>query len=130
MFNQALAEKCMPVPETAIMHDWWLALTAAAFGKLVFLDQPLIHYRQHQNNTIGAKEFTKLTPVSRSFWQKLFATKANEHLIEVGVQADAFKRRFGRELEFRDKVVLFLCAGMKIRLAFVQRVFYRLARRF
>ncbi len=130
MINQALAEKCMPVPETAIMHDWWLAMTCAAFGKLVFLDQPLIHYRQHQNNTIGAKEFTKLTPVSRSFWQKVFATKANGHLVEVGIQAAAFKRRFGRELALRNKVALFLCTGMGIKVAFIQRIFYRLARRF
>jgi hypothetical protein len=112
------------------MHDWWLAMTAAAFGQIVFLDQPLIHYRQHQNNTIGAKEFLKSTPASRSFWQKVFATKANEHLIEVGVQAAAFRQRFGKELEFRDRVALTLCSGMRIRVAFIQRIFYKLARRF
>jgi glycosyltransferase involved in cell wall biosynthesis len=130
LINQALAEKSLPVPSTAIMHDWWLAMTAAAFGELVFLDQPLIHYRQHQNNTIGAKEFSSPTPVSRSFWQKVFATKANEHLVEVGVQAAAFGQRFGKELEFRDRVALTLCSGMRVRVAFIQRIFYRLARRF
>ena len=130
IINQALAEKCLPVPATAIMHDWWFAMTAAAFGKVVFLDQALIHYRQHQNNTIGAKEFVRETPVSRSFWQKVFATKANTHLIEVGVQASAFRNRYGKELEFRDSVALFLCSGMKVRIAFIQRIFYRLARRF
>ncbi len=130
MINQALAEKCLPVPKAAIMHDWWLAMTAAAFGKVIFLDQPLIHYRQHQNNTIGAKEFVRLTPASRSFWQKVFATKANEHLVEVGIQAVAFRQRFSKELGFRDRVALLLCSGMKIRVAFIQRFFYRLARRF
>lgn len=130
MINRALAEKFLPVPDAAIMHDWWLAMTASAFGKLVFLDQPLIHYRQHQNNTIGAKEFVQTTSTSRSFWQKIVTTKANEHLIEVGIQAAAFRGRFGKELEFRDRVALGLCAGMKVRVAFIQRIFYRMARRF
>jgi len=130
LINQALAEKCLPVPDRAIMHDWWLAITAAAFGDIIFLDQPLIHYRQHQNNTIGAKEFIKPELVSRSFWQKVFATKANEHLVEVGVQASAFRLRFGKEMSFRNSVALVLCSGMRIKVAFLQRVFYRLARRF
>ena len=36
------------------MHDWFVALTAAAFGHVVFLDRPLTRYRQHGDNAIGA----------------------------------------------------------------------------
>ena len=36
------------------MHDWFIALTAASFGRIVFLDQPLTRYRQHGANVIGA----------------------------------------------------------------------------
>ena len=36
------------------MHDWFIALTAASFGKIRFVDQPLTRYRQHGDNTIGA----------------------------------------------------------------------------
>ena len=36
------------------MHDWFIALTAAAFGHVVFVDQPLTMYRQHTENAIGA----------------------------------------------------------------------------
>ena len=36
------------------MHDWFIALTAASFGKIRFMDQPLTRYRQHGDNTIGA----------------------------------------------------------------------------
>ena len=36
------------------MHDWFIALTAAAFGRIAFVDRPLTAYRQHTGNTIGA----------------------------------------------------------------------------
>lgn len=49
-----LAGECEDSSET-VMHDWWLGLTAARFGRLVYLDQPTIDYRQHDNNNVGAK---------------------------------------------------------------------------
>ena len=36
------------------MHDWFIALTAASFGRIAFVDQPLTRYRQHGGNAIGA----------------------------------------------------------------------------
>lgn len=36
------------------MHDWFVALTAASFGKIGFVDRPLTRYRQHGDNAIGA----------------------------------------------------------------------------
>ena len=36
------------------MHDWFIALTAASFGRIAFVSQPLTRYRQHGGNAIGA----------------------------------------------------------------------------
>lgn len=36
------------------MHDWFIALTAAAFGRIGFVNRPLTRYRQHGENAIGA----------------------------------------------------------------------------
>lgn len=36
------------------MHDWFIALTAAAFGHIVFIPEPLVDYRQHGANVMGA----------------------------------------------------------------------------
>jgi len=38
------------------MHDWWAALVAAAFGRIVFVDKPLVYYRQHGGNQVGASK--------------------------------------------------------------------------
>lgn len=56
LFNKALADLVDEIPAGTIMHDWWLYLVAACFGKVCFLEQPTILYRQHSNNAIGAKK--------------------------------------------------------------------------
>ena len=55
MINRALAQKCGQIPDNSIMHDWWLALTAILFGKLVCMSEVTMLYRQHSNNQVGAK---------------------------------------------------------------------------
>lgn len=41
-------------PSTMYMHDWFIALTAAAFGHVIFIPEPLVDYRQHGVNVVGA----------------------------------------------------------------------------
>jgi glycosyltransferase involved in cell wall biosynthesis len=73
MCNKALLEVANPIPTNAIMHDWWLALVAAYTGRVRFLDETLVHYRQHSQNVIGAKSFWQgLNPFNNCFvsWRK------------------------------------------------------------
>lgn len=53
IFEKNLALKAMPFPEN-IIHDWWLAYIATLHGRLAYVDQPLVRYRQHSSNVIGA----------------------------------------------------------------------------
>lgn len=66
MINRALLEKATPIPEEALVHDWWFALCAKYFGILYYIDTPLIDYRQHGLNSIGAISFKDRT----SFFKK------------------------------------------------------------
>ena len=63
MVNQALLARFVPIPEAqnCIMHDWWLAILAAAFGKIGFVETPTILYRQHGSNQVGAKNAHSLS---------------------------------------------------------------------
>ncbi|MEG0832387.1 MAG: glycosyltransferase family 2 protein [Oscillospiraceae bacterium] len=54
MVNRALADMVREQPAECVMHDWWLALVAAAFGKIDVVDEPLMLYRQHGSNQVGA----------------------------------------------------------------------------
>lgn len=52
--KKELIQKYLPIPENKIMvHDWWMALIISQKGKLVFLDESTIKYRQHGNNQLG-----------------------------------------------------------------------------
>ena len=57
MINKDLAKLCLPMSSNAIVHDWWVGLVASCFGKIGYVDDSTIKYRQHTSNTIGAKGF-------------------------------------------------------------------------
>lgn len=57
MINRKLRDLAVPIPPEAIMHDYWLALAAAAFGKIAYLNEPTILYRQHGANDTGAQKY-------------------------------------------------------------------------
>jgi len=42
------------LPNHVYVHDWWCYLVISCFGKIIFDDNPLIKYRQHGGNVIGA----------------------------------------------------------------------------
>ncbi|HEL1986571.1 TPA: glycosyltransferase family 2 protein [Streptococcus suis] len=58
MINHTLAEMWQETDDI-LMHDWYLALLASAFGNLVFIDQPGELYRQHSDNVLGARTLSK-----------------------------------------------------------------------
>lgn len=60
MVNRALADRVGPPFDGVAMHDWWLAVLAAAFGGLAFVDRPTVLYRQHGANTVGARSARSL----------------------------------------------------------------------
>lgn len=55
-FNRALLVEAVPVPDEALMHDWWLMLYAIFLGKISYSSFPYIYYRQHGRNELGAKK--------------------------------------------------------------------------
>jgi rhamnosyltransferase len=42
----------------ALMHDWWVGIVAASCGKLVYLDEATVLYRQHGDNEVGAETYS------------------------------------------------------------------------
>jgi rhamnosyltransferase len=55
LINRALLQAALPIPNAAVMHDWWLALVAAALGELLYVSDPMVLYRQHGANTVGIR---------------------------------------------------------------------------
>lgn len=62
MFNSA-ARKATPLPTAdAVMHDSWITLSTISKGGFVsVLHRPLVYYRQHGTNSVGARDVKKVT---------------------------------------------------------------------
>ena len=110
--NRALLNKALPVPADAIMHDWWLALVAAAFGKIGFVDRATMSYRQHGSNTVGAKGWTMAFIASRL--KQLISGVGAGELLRPGIkQAQAFLQRYKRCLSAEQLVEVDTMAHMQ-----------------
>lgn len=102
IINKSLAKMAAPIPDKAIMHDWWIGLVAAKFGKIGYIDEVTMLYRQHGANDTGAKKFSYMQIVKKAFliFQKKDILNKN---IE---QAKAFLRQYEDNLGESDKRML------------------------
>jgi len=54
-FRSEFVNLSLPIPDgIAMIHDGWIALTIATVAAVVAIDEPLIKYRQHERQQIGA----------------------------------------------------------------------------
>jgi glycosyltransferase involved in cell wall biosynthesis len=60
MINKKARAVSIPVPDEAIMCDWWLALNVCRHGKIVYVSIPSVLYRQHSSNRVGARKARKI----------------------------------------------------------------------
>jgi glycosyltransferase involved in cell wall biosynthesis len=57
--------------EELLAHDQWYYFLAQIFGRVVYIDEPLVHYRQHGGNAVGAAHYSKATGVLQRIRQQL-----------------------------------------------------------
>lgn len=50
-FNRKVLLRSLPFPKNLITHDTWIGLVSELVGKSKFIDDPLILFRRHDNNT-------------------------------------------------------------------------------
>lgn len=96
LFNRALLELATPIPEYSRMHDHWLMLVASAFGKIAYIPKPLLSYRQHSANVIGAHGHGVFSAVERLFFKK---QSINESILKNQKQAEVFLHRYADFLD-------------------------------
>jgi len=54
IFNRFLTPYILPMPNFLSVHDGWIAVNAAYYGKLDYIQDPTMLYRQHSTNVFGA----------------------------------------------------------------------------
>ncbi|KRT55839.1 Glycosyltransferase involved in cell wall bisynthesis [endosymbiont of Ridgeia piscesae] len=97
LVNLSLLKIAAPFPNEMMMHDWWLALCAASTGKLLFVPERMVRYRQHGMNSIGAKGYwARLNPFATSI---MFRWRRGKKNISGTInQARALSMRVDQEL--------------------------------
>jgi glycosyltransferase involved in cell wall biosynthesis len=113
LVNRPLLERALPFPDVKL-HDHWLVQVAALFGDFVYVDSPLIKYRQHQHNAIGLGAFgNSLMSRAINFPSKLgrFAFRRHqewrEQATDIRANIIALEARFGSSIpEPRDRKLI------------------------
>ena len=104
MINRSLAllANAQPTPDIMRMHDWWLALLASACGNISFLNEATIDYRQHGNNSVGAKDVRSPAYLLK----RLFSSPMRQGLRLAALQAQSFDALYGSRLAEQHRALI------------------------
>lgn len=121
MVNNALRKICGKINNNAVMHDYWLMLTAAAFGVIEYIDRPTMYYRQHGSNQLGAKS----NSISSAL-KNLQTGKNNlkNTVLKNILQAEAFYNQYENILSDNNKYILreFISLKNKRNISFIKTI--------
>ncbi len=54
-FKRELIKEILPIPDNVYLHDQWIGMVAELNGKTYFLNEKLMKYRRHEENTSSFK---------------------------------------------------------------------------
>lgn len=89
LFKKELINKAVPFP-VLVTHDFWLGFVATCYSKVVYVNEPLVHYRQHTQNAIGA-DTTKNKTTSLTLAEKKQQARARMQLLYNKVKETGHK---------------------------------------
>ena len=97
LINRCLKNLALPIPLNCVMHDWWIALVAACFGKVSALKASTIYYRQHSSNDTGAK----------SYRLNAFLKRKRAEVTSGKIQQAKFLlERYGSKISIQNRLIL------------------------
>ena len=82
-FNRAFVQQYLPFPQDLnsmnFIHDTWIAWVGAANHVIGFIDQPLVSYRQHEKQQIGAT--SKVERKKIGFFERFSRSSQDKKLV-------------------------------------------------
>lgn len=121
MFRKTVLEMALPFPKQQIKnsfhHDLWIALISLKHGVIKPIYEPLVLYRQHGNNVVGARSSTlfsfignlinKANPMGEFKQRCLFQWQSREYLSKIHLdRMNTQKKNY-----FNGSISRLLCLG-------------------
>jgi len=121
MLNTPLRSTISHLPSYAANHDYWIALVASAFGYTAFLTEPMIYYRQHDQNVTSQGKGIK-----KRF--RRFTTGFKSHLLtykQLMIMLACFRDDFNTKLSMGQRSALtgFLSGYQSGRFKMIYQIF-------
>lgn len=92
-FRRSFRDLILPVPiGKKWLHDGWIALLVAAVAEVAFIDDPLIWYRQHNGQQVGASSPSGMRTTLLELVRPSHRLQNTRFLDEVEQYQEAYKR--------------------------------------
>lgn len=99
-----------------MVHDYFIAKAVSCYGKLTYLDQPTLNYRQHGDNSFGARKsinlfgkvsnfMSRVNDIKNSMRGSLIVAEKNR---DYAVLSQRMQRIVANKTNFRGRVKFFL----------------------
>ncbi len=79
IINKKMKDTALPFSKEVYIHDRYLDLLSEFLGKKEFINEPLMYYRQHQNNQIGSRTDV----VNKVLHKRYFDSRDRELIIKL-----------------------------------------------
>lgn len=110
LINDKLADLVKYNIKTIEMHDWYFALITSAFGKIIFINEQTIKYRQHSNNVVGATAYIGFKNIYkrtiRVIQKYIVKRKKNNFAEPIFKQAESFRELYYNMLDENKKKII------------------------
>lgn len=117
MVNQCLRKVLQSnrLPNEARFHDWWVALIAASMGRIGYVKEGTLYYRQHEKNVVGGAGFYSYVK------NRVLSLKEQKKALEkLERQAEEFLSLYGDQLNEDKKNILDTFSKLN-RMNFIQK---------
>lgn len=106
-FRGSLKSAILPFPHEHFVHDTWIALVAAALGRVGLVAQPLMKYRRHTGavSTGGARTLGEKKRIATSQWRAFQKSEAarypvlRERLLALKPESDKWEDALGEKIK-------------------------------